>query len=159
MKQAKKANLNPHERTSEVQMSLKYAQKVAEDVTDRRRAQLERRRQELLALPMTHPNDLKLRDVDGDVCACGHADFVHSSNGCSMPRCECKLVAPRLLRELPEKLRQLRETKRVRESEFVLCICGHSVNAHLNSETQCNGCCCRKFTLDVGVAKEALKVK
>jgi hypothetical protein len=48
-------------------------------------------------------------------------------------------------------------------NELVLCLCGHSVNAHLNSETQCNGrhgrhnCYCQKFILDVLVAKEALK--
>lgn len=43
-------------------MSLKYAQHVAAEVKGRRKAALERRRQELLELPVTHPQDVDLRD-------------------------------------------------------------------------------------------------
>lgn len=61
-----KKNIAPRptttERTSEVQMSLKYAQQVAATVKARRRAALERRRAELEALPVTHVRDVELRD-------------------------------------------------------------------------------------------------
>ena len=50
------------ERISEVQMSLNYAKQVAQVVKDRRLSELRRRRDELLALPVTHSVDIELRN-------------------------------------------------------------------------------------------------
>lgn len=43
-------------------MSLRYAQQVADTVTARRRAALERRRQDLLGTPVAHKADIELRN-------------------------------------------------------------------------------------------------
>jgi small-conductance mechanosensitive channel len=51
-----------HDRTSEVQLNLQYAQRVAAEVKARRRAVLQRRISELNDLPVTHPVDISLRD-------------------------------------------------------------------------------------------------
>lgn len=50
------------DRTSEVQMSLQYAQQVAAAVKARRQAELRKRLNELNALPISHPADVALRD-------------------------------------------------------------------------------------------------
>lgn len=52
----------PNDRRSEVQISLKYAQNVAEVVRTRRIAELKKRRDDLQALPVRHPVDVELRD-------------------------------------------------------------------------------------------------
>ncbi len=41
-------------------------------------------------------------------------------------------------------------------NNLVFCLCGHAVAAHINDATECNGCNCRGFVLDVNVAKLAM---
>ena len=50
------------DRTSETRMNLQYAQQVAIAVKKRRRAELQRRFDELDSLPVTQPADISLRD-------------------------------------------------------------------------------------------------
>ncbi len=61
VKQEVKAT-TPAERTSEVQLSLTYAQQVATTVTERRRADLKRRLDNLSSLPLTCTADIDLRN-------------------------------------------------------------------------------------------------
>ena len=63
-----------NDRTSEVQMSLQYAQRVAAAVKARRKAELQRRLNELEALPVSHPVDISLRD---DLLAQVRAELKH----------------------------------------------------------------------------------
>jgi hypothetical protein len=57
-----KAITESSNRCSEAQISLKYAQNVADVVRARRIEELKKRREDLQSLPVTHPVDVELRD-------------------------------------------------------------------------------------------------
>lgn len=62
MYKAAKVTIRPSDaRTSEVQMSLNYAKKVAAEVKERRRLELQRKRANLVSLPLVCAADLELR--------------------------------------------------------------------------------------------------
>ena len=60
MNQAKKAQITT-DRTSEVQINLRYAQTVADTIAQRRIRFLEQQIANLEATPLTHPTDIGLR--------------------------------------------------------------------------------------------------
>jgi hypothetical protein len=60
---AAKVTIRPsNNRNSEVQMSLNYAKQVATQVTERRRAELQRKRAALVTMVLECRADLELRD-------------------------------------------------------------------------------------------------